>query len=231
LESITKDLKENGAFAFRIPSDSKIIEADISGRVGNKNISGSIIDSLQNAMYDSMGTPLHQRPSGKAINVGKTTDDQDGETGNIYFGDVNGDTLVITGLDNGIENNLNMVFNQWYNSAPPTGFRNDFDLSGITSLYFDPYRYTAGLDWYSSMCAKIGDFVMNGGTVYLTGESYNIALSLSQQVDIGLKFHLTPPYTIYQGNGYKWVNPIATDLKEIVGQSKFSITFMPYDAG
>ena len=218
---ITASTDHKGDFAFLIPSNSTI--NSVTARASGFK-TGEMANYLRisNPDYRFTGESTSDEISGDVIL-------KEGTVGNKYF-DIALDTAVLIGVEDGIMTNLSQEFDIPHPYASPNYVGNNWDLTGLKSLYLDsfPYNSYIGQAWYISLCTKIRDFVTEGGTVYLTGDSHSIALYLSSHAGANIQFF--PTQSIYPGAHGTRIIPVGS-LKEAIKAEDIGIAYVPYDSG
>jgi uncharacterized protein YjdB len=132
------------------------------------------------------------------------------------------------GIENGIGSQFNypLPFNSPKNAA-------EWDFTGLSALYMDPlnYGYFTSQPWLDPLYRKIKQFVMDGGTIYITADSNLFVQSLGSAAGVGLQFFTKAQVPVYYGDA--GLNKILLHgaLRENVGVDELTIPFMPYEDG
>jgi len=220
-EKIIISTDAKGDFAFLIPSNSTI--HSVTAKASNIKI-GEMRSHLRKSYpdYNFTGESTSAEISGDEII-------KEGTVGNKYF-DIVFDTAAIVGVENGLLNGIGREYDYPLPFAAANAVGNNWDFSGLKALYVDPFPYSlfVGQAWFSNLCIKIRDFVMNdGGTVYLTSDSHPIVQYLSTQAGAGLQLFASPPYPIYQGNAYTEII-LKDSLSEKLTRENINIPYIPH---
>jgi uncharacterized protein YjdB len=158
---------------------------------------------------------------------------QEGSVGNKYFGDISLNTAHIMGSTQGIENGIGSQFDYPLPWNSPKNAAEQWDFSTLAALYMDPlnYSYFTSQSWLGPLYNKIKQFVLDGGTIYITADSNLFAQNLASAAGVGIQFYTKTQVPVYYGIAGLNKIILKGSLKEAVGVDELVIPFMPYEDG
>jgi hypothetical protein len=175
------------------------------------------------------------RSVGKSISHIISDDEtiQEGSVGNKHFENISFNTALIMGTSPGIENGISSRFDYPLPWNSPKNAGEQWDFSSLRALYMGPfsYSYFTSMPWMSLLLNKVKQFVIDGGSIYISGESDIFVKYLAAAAEVGLSFYSSNELPIYSGSGLSRITLAGDTLRETVGTKEVLLPYTPFMDG